>query len=418
MAVKLGNGNWAVKEDKLLAYNDNSGLFFNKEFDFSRGSTATYVGRDGLIASAASGVPRIDFTNDTKGHLLLEPSRTNIITNSSDFFTGSWVGTRVTEGSTIVSPDGSDTAHKLVPNTATNTHYRQFVYSSASAGSYTASAFFKKDEYNVGVIRIDADTGTNRIGVAINLTDGTFISQNTKGSPTGTSYKIEDYSNGWYRLSVTIIHTSGNVQTNFSIAPDTFNWSNGLPTFTGDGLSGAYSWGAQLESGDYSTSLIPTTGTTSTRNADVCNNSGSAQDFNSEEGVLYVEIASLDGDESSRFLSVSNSQSDEFVRFIFASSNQLKANMNTQSGSQFTKTMIVDRNGEFLKAAIQYKSNDYKVYLNGVSQSVPQNPNTPSGLNQLAFNRGGCCNVFYGKVRNVQVFTEALTDEQLEKLTS
>ena len=33
MAVKLGNGNWAVKEDKLLAYNDNSGLFFNKEFD-------------------------------------------------------------------------------------------------------------------------------------------------------------------------------------------------------------------------------------------------------------------------------------------------------------------------------------------------------------------------------------------------
>ena len=307
MAVKLGNGNWAVKEDKLLAYNDNSGLFFNKEFDFSRGSTATYVGRDGLIASAASGVPRIDFTNDTKGHLLLEPSRTNVISNSSDFFTGSWVGTRVTEGSTIVSPDGSNTAHKLVPNTATNTHYRQFIYSSASAGSYTASAFFKKDEYNVGVIRIDADTGANRIGVAVNLTDGTFISQNTKGSPTGTSYKIEDYSNNWYRLSVTIIHTSGNVQTNFSIAPDTFSWSNGLPTFTGDGLSGAYSWGAQLESGDYSTSLIYTTGAASTRNADVCNNSGSAQDFNSEEGVLYWEAAALNDDVgSTRTLSISD----------------------------------------------------------------------------------------------------------------
>tara|TARA_R110002110_G_scaffold208136_1_gene420342 strand:- start:37 stop:252 length:216 start_codon:yes stop_codon:yes gene_type:complete len=49
MAVKLGNGNWAVKENKLLAYNDNSGRFFNKEFDFSRGSSATYVGKDGLI---------------------------------------------------------------------------------------------------------------------------------------------------------------------------------------------------------------------------------------------------------------------------------------------------------------------------------------------------------------------------------
>ena len=52
MAVKLGNGNWAVKEDKLLAYNDNSGLFFNKEFDFSRGTSATYVAKDGFIKTA------------------------------------------------------------------------------------------------------------------------------------------------------------------------------------------------------------------------------------------------------------------------------------------------------------------------------------------------------------------------------
>ena len=52
MAVKLGNGKWAVKENNLLAYNDNSGQFFNKEFDFTRGSSATYVGKDGLIKTA------------------------------------------------------------------------------------------------------------------------------------------------------------------------------------------------------------------------------------------------------------------------------------------------------------------------------------------------------------------------------
>ena len=52
MGVKLGNGKWAIKEDKLLAYNDNSGRFFNKEFDFSRGSSATYVAKDGLIKTA------------------------------------------------------------------------------------------------------------------------------------------------------------------------------------------------------------------------------------------------------------------------------------------------------------------------------------------------------------------------------
>ena len=73
MAVKLGNGNWAVKEDKLLAYNDNSGLFFNKEFDFSRGTSATYVAKDGLIKTAGiqpNIVTNGDFATDsdwTKG---------------------------------------------------------------------------------------------------------------------------------------------------------------------------------------------------------------------------------------------------------------------------------------------------------------------------------------------------------------
>ena len=79
MAVKLGNGNWAVKEDKLLAYNDNSGLFFNKEFDFSRGTSATYVAKDGFIKTAGI-QPNIvtngelfatdsDWTNATMGGL-------------------------------------------------------------------------------------------------------------------------------------------------------------------------------------------------------------------------------------------------------------------------------------------------------------------------------------------------------------
>ena len=142
MAVKLGNGNWAVKENKLLAYNDNSGLFFNKEFDFSRGSTATYVGRDGLIASAASnGVPRIDFTNDTKGHLLLEQSSTNLATQSDG---SNWLKSNVTyTANTTISPDGSQNAATL--NFSDDNGIFRFITASGDPDgrSFTGSVYLK-----------------------------------------------------------------------------------------------------------------------------------------------------------------------------------------------------------------------------------------------------------------------------------
>ena len=49
-SIQLGtDGNWAIKEDNLLAYKKDGDRFFNKEFDFTRGSLATSVDKDGII---------------------------------------------------------------------------------------------------------------------------------------------------------------------------------------------------------------------------------------------------------------------------------------------------------------------------------------------------------------------------------
>ena len=122
MAIKLGNGKWAVKENNLLAYNDNSGKFFNKEFDFTRGSSATYVGKDGLIKTAGQvNTPRIDFSGSANGALLLEPTRTNLILYSEDFsqwtkLNGGTGSLPIVTSNNTISPNGTQNADKIVLN--------------------------------------------------------------------------------------------------------------------------------------------------------------------------------------------------------------------------------------------------------------------------------------------------------------
>ena len=79
---KFGNGNWAVKDGAALAYNDENNNFKPLPFTFTRASSATRVNKDGLIEVVGQNKPRVDFLNNTSGHLLLEPTRTNFLTVS------------------------------------------------------------------------------------------------------------------------------------------------------------------------------------------------------------------------------------------------------------------------------------------------------------------------------------------------
>ena len=88
--LKFGNGEWYGKKDTILAYNDENSNYKPLPFNFSRASKATVINKDGLIEEVGIGQPRIDYLNNTKGAMLLEPSRTNLITYSSDFPNTYW----------------------------------------------------------------------------------------------------------------------------------------------------------------------------------------------------------------------------------------------------------------------------------------------------------------------------------------
>ena len=78
--LKFGNSEWYGTEGNILAYNDENGNFKPLPFDFSRGSSATRVNQQGLIETVGANDARVDYLDNANGALLLEPSRTNLIT--------------------------------------------------------------------------------------------------------------------------------------------------------------------------------------------------------------------------------------------------------------------------------------------------------------------------------------------------
>ena len=82
--LNLGNGEWARKTGQVLAYNSENDNYKPLPFTFDRASSATRVNKDGLIETVGINEPRIDFLNNSKGHLLLEPERRNIAPYSED----------------------------------------------------------------------------------------------------------------------------------------------------------------------------------------------------------------------------------------------------------------------------------------------------------------------------------------------
>ena len=249
----------------------------NNLITFSRASTGTFVGSNGLIQTAASGVPRFDHnpaTGESLG-LLVEEARTNLFTYSEAF--GNWNLVRLTvSGDVAVAPNSTTTADKLVEgSTNDNRHARQDV--SALTGSYTFSCFMKASERTYGCLY----WGTNIAKSALfNLSAGVVTSS------SGCVASIQALPNSWYRCVISV--TAAN--ENFACVGPATTATNTVYAYQGDGSSGIFVWGAQLEAGAFPTSYIPTTTATVTRATDVASMTGtnfSSWWNGSKQGTLF-----------------------------------------------------------------------------------------------------------------------------------
>lgn len=411
MSIRLGNGNWAVSASKLLAYNDAAGPFFNKEFDFSRATIATRINKSGLIESVDNNIARINFSGSSDGNLILEPASTNLFTYSEDLTNNDWshLSEITVTDSSELAPTGQLDANLVEYNGSGRSFIRQGL--SIPSTTSSISVFAKKGNWRyIGLRNFEESSGPHSV---FDFDTNTFVKVSS-----GQTASFESFDNGWYRLKV--VNPSplqSNALAGFGLTDATGN----VLDPTGGQVANVHLFGCQVEENSFATSYIPTEGSTVTRNAELCNGSGAEQDFNSLEGVLYAEIAAIADDLSFKVISISDSSSDNevLIRTFHTGADTYNARIRANGSTEVTMLNAVSDITQFNKIAIKYKSGESDFFVNGVKVVSSTNTFTfTSNLNQLRFEGGGSGGDFYGKVRDLRVFTKALTDAELITLTT
>jgi len=401
--LKFGNGTWATKKGSTLAYNDENNNYKPLPFTTTRGSIATRVNKEGLIEVVGNDIPRIDYTDSADGALLLEPSRSNLITYSEDFSNGVWNigGATTIILDNLLSPDGEQSSYKQVENNTINSFSTRYSTSiSYTSGlKYTTSIFAKSDNRN---LMIRSYNGSSDIDTIFDLSNGTILS--------GSTGEIKDYGNGWYRCSHTITAQS-TINTAYSAS---FVLANGSSySYQGDGTSGIYIWGAQVEQGSYPTSYIPTSGSSVTRQADTASGAGNSEVFNDSQGVLFANIAALSDDSTNRVITLSDGTTSNRVQVYFNSSNGITGGVANQASISYSTNIKLNS-----KVAFKYKTNDFALWVSGFKVGTDVIGSSPNGLKEIDFDNGASSSNYYGKTKELGYYDTALTDEELEYITS
>ena len=352
--------------------------------------------------------PRIEYGPDgsLKG-LLIEEQRTNLVTYSAPSTNGNLLTTRASlvTATGVSAPDGSTAIKLQEDGTAGQSHDLGTGNIMSASTTYTLSIFAKAAERDFVVLNIYS--GATSYWTWFDLSTG------NKGTETNSpvAADIQPIGNGWYRCSLTVTTAStGLPNTRIYISP-----SNGVLTYDGDGTSGVYVYGAQLEEGSFPTSYIPTSGSQQTRSADVASIPVTAFGYNQDAGTLVVEALTPVGDNDNRLaILVDAGTANNRVVDLYRQSTGIRMY------NGYTALNPTDPNNpaEGLTVAGAYSAGDYAAVVDGgspatASDAYVNDPDTlfigSNGLSQRQLN---------GHIKSIQYYPRRLTNAQLQELTA
>jgi hypothetical protein len=339
-----------------------------QDSQFEQGLVATeYIesgassGKGGLLENE----PRFNYPiGGGSPHLLLEPSRTNLVSNN-EYLEGntefSILSSSVTFADyTETSPDGNENALRVLEAEGSGSH--NWYYSNLGGvtnGTTYCISFFAKSIRGRNISINEGGVGMDVQGI-IDLSDGSILAD------VHNNISVEPYGNGWYRISA-VGAMNGTSQRIIFYSVDGTSTS-----FEGNTTSGVSLWGVQLEEGSYPTSYIPNhSGGSVSRELELVQTAdvSSLNLIGQNEGVFFLDYEFLDGQtaESQNWIALESENGQERVLIYKSPSNskiQVYHVANNSLVFNYNTNVTIVPNTRY-KIAFKYSSGDIAVVING-----------------------------------------------------
>ena len=384
---------------------------------FTRATAATTVLSTGLIGAVASGDPRsyYDPTSLTYLGYLAEGARTNLCLQSEsldvDGAGAPWTNTRATvSADATTAPDGAATADKLVEDsTAASSHFITQAETYANA-IHTLSVFAKAGE-RTWTRLVMFDGTTTRSGF-FNLSTGAV------GTLTNTTGAVTAYPNGWYRLSITSTVALANAAGDFAIY--LAEGDNDI-TFSGDGASGAYFWGVQLEAGAFASTYIPTTTLAVARNADVLTYPTTGW-LSATAGTIYAQYLQfiVSTGSTRQVFVIDDGTNNETIRATQIATDGTSESFLVLDGGATSANVTspaITADTTYRKAAA-YTANDFISARNGVLSLNDTSGTLPTVTTASVGGLSAGGGSFNGPIRRVEYYANRMPNAVLQALTN
>lgn len=426
----VGNGWYRCTMTRVAA--NSSGVCYFVVTDADNTTTATTNSTDGIYLWGAQyiqgtlpldyfkttdrlDVPRLDYTAGSCPSILLEPQKTNLLLRSEEFDNVAWLKSNATTvANSTVAPDGLTTADSVLETTANAGHdAKQLITKAASAIQYTFSVFVKSNQRDwIRIVASNDTSGTKSVFRFFNISTGAVGTSTGAATWTLQDSKIEAAANGFYRCTITF---TTDTDTNLYVWINSAT-ADGTASFAGDITKGFYSWGAQLETGSYATSYIPTTSATVTRVADaVTALTGVSSLIGQTEGTISIEGSSF-ADGVSKQFSISDGTLNNRIIIALNGSNNIDTSVITGGVIQANVVTAFVSNTIY-KIAVTYQANKVALFVNGVKIGQDLSATIPT-CSRIGFDSGSGTLPIYGNFKMITLSKTVLSDAEAIALTT